>query len=693
MTTSRADAASTAAASATEAGTGSGEAAGRWWRVGAVVATAVGVAHALVVSVRYHVGSFDDDASYVSAARAIASGHGLTSRLAGGYPLIGVYPPGYPAILSVFAFFWRSSVADFRALSLAMFVAVFPLTWIYLRRRGVSEPYRLGLLALLALNPVLATYATMIMAEVPFVVVLVLVLLAAERWQKDAATLTWAGVGTVVGVADLVWMKEAGFGLAVGLVAWFAWRRQWSKTVAAAVAPAALIAPLLIARALAGANLIGSRYSNDLGKTGGGVVGRLVNVAPDALRQYLYTALPHSILPTGMRVLEHHFLLSDTLRFISLLSAPLVLVGFVLWWRRHRDASCFIVPAYLAETLMYPYTNERRVVLVLPVIIAWYVLGVGWLFRELASLARWGRGAAQPVRERLIGVALPLVLVLLAAIELAAQFPRDYLFDQWGYSSAPGGSGYMALLHRMGPPSSVVETDYLWTTALETGHRTANTAYLQTDCPGQSVVQALQADDAGFVLTSSMNGGGLVDDACIVPVVAGLPGAVRLYRSDRDQASVFELVGPGTGHPGLRDLTPSATLEGSATVVEVPEPSQADGDVPGLYAEVSTLAGASSFTWSWPQPVSLSQVSLGGAGAVGVATRSVQVAVRDLSGTWRVLDQALGSVGPGARSQFLVVSLPTATPVTSIRVTVAAAAGTGAFAAVHYFRALGPTQK
>jgi hypothetical protein len=643
-----------------------------------------------MVSVRYHVGSFDDDASYVSAARAIASGHGLTSRLAGGYPLIGVYPPGYPAILSVFAFFWRSSVADFRGVSLALFIAVFPLTWIYLRRRGISEPYRLGVLALLALNPVLATYATMVMAEMAFVVVLLLALLAVERWEKDVATFTWAGAGTVVAVADLVWMKEAGLGLIVGLIAWFAWRRQWSKALAAGVASAALIAPLLIARALAGANLIGSRYSKDLGSTGGGLVGRLVNVAPDAVRQYVYTALPRSILPTGMRVLEHHFVLSDTLRFLSLLSAPLVVVGLVVWWRRHRDASCFMVPAYLAETLLYPYTNERRVVLVLPVLIAWYVLGVGWLFHELAWLARRGKGAARPVRQRLLGVALPLVLVLLAAIELAAQFPRDYLFYQWGYSSAPGGSGYMALLHRIGPASSVVETDYLWTTALYTGHRTANTAYLQTYCPAQPVAQGLQSDDAGFVLTSSMNGGGLVDDGCIVPVVAGLPGAVRLYRSDRDQASVFELVGPGTGHPDLRDLTPSAVLEGSAPLLEVPEPSQTDGDIPGVYPEVSTIAGTASFTWSWPQPISLSQVSLGAAGAVGVATTSVQVAARSASGSWQVLDHAVGPVGPGASNQFLVVSLPTATPVTAIRVTVAGTAGSGAFAAVHYFQALGP---
>jgi len=43
--------------------------------------TLLGLAHALVVAPRYHFGSFDDDASYVLVAKALAAGE-LSKRCA-----------------------------------------------------------------------------------------------------------------------------------------------------------------------------------------------------------------------------------------------------------------------------------------------------------------------------------------------------------------------------------------------------------------------------------------------------------------------------------------------------------------------------------------------------------------------------------------------------------------------------------
>src|ERR1017187_5299970 len=59
----------------------------------------IGVIHVLLVARHYHVGSFDDDASYILAAKAILAGHGLTSHLASGEVMVGLYPPGYSALL------------------------------------------------------------------------------------------------------------------------------------------------------------------------------------------------------------------------------------------------------------------------------------------------------------------------------------------------------------------------------------------------------------------------------------------------------------------------------------------------------------------------------------------------------------------------------------------------------------------
>ncbi|HSS10606.1 MAG TPA: hypothetical protein VLL25_12020, partial [Acidimicrobiales bacterium] len=62
----------------------------RWlWLAGLAALVVLGVVHTLVVARRYHVGSFDDDASYILSARALASGAGLTTKLATGLPLVG----------------------------------------------------------------------------------------------------------------------------------------------------------------------------------------------------------------------------------------------------------------------------------------------------------------------------------------------------------------------------------------------------------------------------------------------------------------------------------------------------------------------------------------------------------------------------------------------------------------------------
>ena len=638
-----------------------------------------------MVARRYHVGSFDDDASYILAARAVAAGHGITSRLAGGVPLISVYPPGYPVLLSPLAALWPSGDLAFRALSLALFVAIFPLTWVYLGRRRVSPPVRLAVLALLALNPVLATYATMVMPEVAFVVVGLLMLLAIDRWQQEQRTITWAGAGVALSAAGILWLKEAGVGVVIGVVVWLLLRRWWRKALWAAAAPVALFLPLLVVRARLGTSLIGSRYSGDLGGVfKGGLVARILHVVPDAAWTYVTEAVPHTIMPTTRGLLPAEGPIGALLLVLAWTATPLVVVGFVVWCRRHSDAASLAVPVYLAETLIYPFTNERRVILVLPLIVAWYVLGATSVFATVPRAAGRFPSRFMPA----VATGLPVLACALALICLGGQFTRDYLYFEGADSSSPGGSSYMAFLRQLGTPDDVVETDYLWTTALYTGHRTANGAYL-AGCDPARITDAIRTDGAGYLLTASLNGAGPVDDACLLAVVAGRSTAVRLFRSPRDDASVFELIGPGTGHPATRDLVADATVDGGGQPVgaadEVP---QADGDPAGRYPTLTAPGATTALTWSWPQPVSISQISLGAAGALDGPTTSVKVAVRSPDGIWREVAAASGAVGAESGNPFLLVGAPQPDLVTSVRVTVTTSGP--ATVAIHDFHALGP---
>jgi hypothetical protein len=647
-----------------------------------------------VVAQRYHVGSFDDDASYILAARALAAGHGITSRLAGGYPLVGIYPLGYPALLSPLAALWPSSDTAFRSLSLLLFVSVFPLTWVYLHRRRVPEPVRFAVLALLALNPVLATYATMVMPETAFVVVFLLMLITLDRWQVEPKTITRAGMAAVAAGAGLLWLKEAGFGLLLGVIAWLVLRRLYRKAVLVAAGWGVLFLPLLVIRAVAGANLIGSRYSGDLGGSfHGGVTATLRHGVPAAVRSYFTHAFPHSILPTHNGLLPTGGVIGAVSLVLSASVTPIVVGGFVVWCRRHADVACLAVPVYLAETLVYPFINERRVVLVLPVVLAWYALGAASLLATVHAVAGRLGGRWRPVLR-----ALPVVVALFVLVALAGQFTRDYLYFDGADSSQPAGSPYMGFLRQAGRPADVVDTDYLWTTALYANHPTANGAYL-AGCDSQPVVDAIRADDAGFLLTAALNGSGPVDEACLLPVLAAQPGAVRLYRVSRDLASVWELVGPGTGHPSLRDVASDGVVDGgSRPVVMADEAPQDPSDPAGRYPTTHAMNGVAVLTWSWKQPVVVTQLSLGAVAALaGRPTVSVQVSVLAVDGTWRMVASSFGPVGPTAATPFLLASLPSGDRITAARVAVAVGdtgPGTGpntVTVGVHDFHLLGPT--
>jgi len=193
--------------------------------------TVIAVAHIAWVAGRYHVGSFDDDDAYLYMAKGIVGGTGLGGHLRNGVPLVAAYPPGYAYLLAPLVWLVGAGGGWWpeRMLSVACVVAVFPLTRVYLRRRGASEPVCAVVLALLAVNPVLATYGSMVMAEAPFMVVFLLLLLAADRWSETSRTWSWAGVVTILAAAGVVWLKEAAVAMVVGLVVWLLWRRDVRK--------------------------------------------------------------------------------------------------------------------------------------------------------------------------------------------------------------------------------------------------------------------------------------------------------------------------------------------------------------------------------------------------------------------------------------------------------------------------------
>ena len=150
------------------------------------------------------------------------------------------------------------------------------------------------------------------------------------------------------------------------------------------------------------------------------------------------------------------------------------IVGAVVWYRRHPGEESWMVWAYFAETLAYPYNNQRRVILVLPLVTIWYVVGAAAVGHYVLSLG--GR-----TLSRVAASVVVLVAVLVAGVPTAAGFTRDYLYNVGQKSYEFARSPAMSLLKAIGPSSAVVETDYRGSVAFFSDHRTAWTAFTLDD--------------------------------------------------------------------------------------------------------------------------------------------------------------------------------------------------------------------
>ena len=644
-----------------------------WWALGWLVPLAVQVVHTLAVAPTYHVGSFDDDGNYLMAAHVLASGGGLTSLMPSGATVVANYLPGYPLLLVPLIWAWGTALAPLRLFSTLCTCALYPLLWAWMGRRGVKPGPRTAVLLLLAINTVLATYSTMVMAEAPFILVLVLALVVLDQWERQPGW-RWAAVEIVL-LAFLVWLKEAGIGLAIGLVLYELWRRRWRRAAAVGAGTGALLLPGLVARLVTGSAAVGARYAGEISNSGNGGLAHLPHTAGSAAWAYLNSVLRQTVLPTGPPLPSSgpvHVLLTLVGWTVPVLSV----VGAVAWYRRHPRGDSWMVWAYFAETLAYAFTNQRRVVLVLPVVVLWYVVGACATGRAVLALGGRGVGRAAVVLS-------VVVAVLAAGVPTAFGFTQDYLYGEGQQSSEFAHSPAMALLKALGTPSSVVETDYRGSVAYFTGHRTAWTAFTATTpfgpfgaanrCSLPAAKSALAGDAAKFLTIGDFNLPWLVDSPCLLHLATtGEIGAVRLLSIGLDQTSVFELVGTGTSQPGLSDHTVTAPTSPAQKVALVPD---GQGDGGGVAYRVPARVGQAYFQWSWPAPASLAQVSVGLARSTG-AVKGVAVAIELPGGRWDTVASTAGGVGGGAPTPYLLWSTPAARRALAIRVSVQASGTT-----------------
>ena len=665
----------------------------RWWVLGWLVPMVVQLAHTMAVAPTYFVGSFDDDANYLMAAHVLAAGGGLTSTMPSGASVVANYLPGYPVLLVPLIWVFGSALWPPRLLSTLCVAALYPLLWTWMGRRGVKPSYRVAVLGLLAINTVMATYSTMVMAEAPFLVVFVLALFALDRWENHPGVQQAALV--VLLLAALVWLKEAGIGLVVGLVAYELWRRRWARAVGLSVGVGALLLPGLVARWLTGGSALGDRYAGEISNGGdGGFWHQVPMEAVNDTWSYLKNVLRQSVLPAGSP-LPAHGPVTVLMTVIGVTVPVFSIVGAIVWYRRHPTGESWMVWAYFIETLAYPFNNQRRVILVLPMVTIWYVVGAAAAGRFVVALGAHTLG-------RVAASVAVVVAVLAAGIPTAAGFTRDYLYKVGQKSSEFARSPAMTLLKTIGPTSAVVETDYRGSVAFFSGHRTAWTAFTVTtpygpfavkgtsSCSPVVVKNALRADDAAFLMVGDLNFPEFMDSPCLLHLSSYAPtakeiGAVRLLSTNHDQTSVFELVGPNSPQPDLEDWTADVRPSSGADPTVLAR--NGEGDAGGTGYRVAAGGHTATFDWSWPRPVGVTQLSVGSITSTA-PVRAVSVSIELPDGVWRTVSRVAGPVGDGGVAPYVLEELPSGTTTRAVEVVV----DTSGTAEATYVNAIGPAR-
>jgi len=200
----------------------------------------------------YYVGFFNDDAFYLIGARSLLSG-GFRELSSPGAPPMTLYMPGYPLVLAQWSWLAGSSPLAAQLLSVVMTTAAAGLMWACFAPE-LPAAAAFASVAVTACNPLTVGISAAVLSEIPFLVMTLLVFLAARAVWEEGSELAWAGLGAMTGAAFLI--RPTGAALALALVLSLLGERRWRRAAWAAPVAALVAAPWLVRNALVGGSAL-----------------------------------------------------------------------------------------------------------------------------------------------------------------------------------------------------------------------------------------------------------------------------------------------------------------------------------------------------------------------------------------------------------------------------------------------------
>ncbi len=369
------------------------------------------------------IGAVTDDAYYVEMARSVAEGLGPVLNVGPERPPEnpGIFPPGFPYLLSPLAWLWPDSLTALKAIPLLAFTALLPLT-LWLPGPGTDNRRRLALAAIVMLNPWVIGWAGRILSDLPYTALSLGALLLFLRWRRTPGHNHRQFLLVILLCAAAVSVRTIGWAAVLAITAALIAERRWLQ---AAVLPTTAAAAQLAIGLTTGSNggLLTPAYTAQMFQHAGTPAWRF---ALENLLGYV-AELPVLMVPVFGNPLQgvlsrlHLAVFYPALAFTTG-TALLVAIGTAIGCRWRDPAQLarvrlftfylLIYAAALAQFEGYPSGVQTRLLIPLLPILAWLLLaglrppgGSPWPLRLalgvmlLAALGHNGWRLARPLRS------------------------------------------------------------------------------------------------------------------------------------------------------------------------------------------------------------------------------------------------------------------------------------------------------
>jgi 4-amino-4-deoxy-L-arabinose transferase-like glycosyltransferase len=323
---------------------------------------------------------FEDDASYLLLARSLRS---LSYRELQyiGEPIAGRFPPFYPAALAVWTSLFGESLAAVAVLgtiaSVSTLVALFLIV-----RRCWSLELALLVVAVVAVNPPFATMAGAMASEAVFTALTMWALWAARVGDDASAPRRFAFLAGALAILAAL-ARSAGITLVGALGLHWLVRRRWGRVVPFAVASALTVGLWLAWTLYAPQQDLRASYVDaavNVRAGDGSLTGTFATRVKDNVTAYAGQTLASELrLPLSSRTRI------DNLAWLAFIGA-FGLVGFASAWGRWRIGTLHVV-AYVSLLAIWPYTIERFLTPVVPLVILFMLAGAWAIADHLTSRA------------------------------------------------------------------------------------------------------------------------------------------------------------------------------------------------------------------------------------------------------------------------------------------------------------------